>query len=317
MIKKIIVYLRPIKLLIRLFFYSPKYFYKKIITDLEKEAFSKKLKKNFHIVWCAGLAKSGTTLIEEILRELPMLQINNSVLRIYDDTNLDHIHGITDKMFSKFPKNKLSFLKTHSHYNKHYTDIANKYNSKIIISMRDIRDVMISRYFHAKSDKAFFKYNLLNDLSFKEGFIMSLKESLMLKYDPADWKLGTGETFQIPLQYYYRWILDWQNYAKKNSNCLILWFEDFIADPKNYIKKITNYLEFEDFEINKMLLKLESNRGLLKKRNLVDNLNQFQPQTFRKGESEGWKKVLDDEILKEFYSILPDDINKIEYKRNN
>ena len=71
MIKKIVVYLRPIRYLIRLFFYSPKYLFKKVNSDLKKDLHSKKLNKNFHIVWCAGLWKSGTSLIEDILKKLP------------------------------------------------------------------------------------------------------------------------------------------------------------------------------------------------------------------------------------------------------
>ena len=72
MIKKILVFFRPIRYLIKLFFYSPKYLYEKVSSDFKKDLYSKKLQKKFHIVWCAGLAKSGTTLIEEILKELPL-----------------------------------------------------------------------------------------------------------------------------------------------------------------------------------------------------------------------------------------------------
>ena len=310
MIKKLIFFLRPAIYIIKLLLYSPKYLYERISSDFKKDLNSKKLKKKFHIVWCAGLPKSGTTLIEDILNELPMVQANNSLLRIYDDRNLDNIHGISEQMFSKFPRNKITFLKTHTYYGENTIKLVNKYNSKIIISLRDIRDVMISRYFHAMNDKNFFQHNLIKNLSFKEGFIKSLKE----EYKGVEWEAGINGKFKKPLEYYYKWIYDWQNYAKNNNNCLILWFEEFVQNPKIYIQKIINYLEFDNIDIDKLYIKLQSKRKLLESKSLKENLNQFEPKTFHKGTSEEWKKILDDEILKEFYSILPGSIDEIKYK---
>ena len=294
-LKKIIVYLRPIRYLIRLFFHSPKLLFKKINSDFKKDYNAKKLNKKYHIVWCPGLWKSGTTLIEDILKELPLVQANNSFFRIYDDSNLDHIHGISEEMFRKFPSNKLSFLKTHTHFNDHYINIANKYNSKIIISLRDIRDTAVSRYNHIINDKKNHLNKTLKNLSFKEGFIKCAK-------------------FEDDAKYSYEWIQGWQNYSKKNNNCLILWYEEFISDPKNYIKKIIDYLEFDNIDLDKLYLKIDSDKQLLKKRGLKENLSQFEPKTFNKGASGEWKKVLDNETLDEFYSILPDDISKVEFK---
>lgn len=295
MIRKIVVLLRPIKYLIKLFFYSPKYLYKKISSDFKKDLYSKKLKKSFHIVWCAGLWKSGTTLIEDILKELPLVQANNSFFRIYDDSNLDHVHGISEQMFRRFPKNKLSFLKTHTHFSDDYINIANKYNSKIIISLRDIRDTAVSRYQHIISDKNDPIHNTIKKLPFKEGFIKCAK-----------WE-GDAQSS-------YEWIQGWLDYSKKNNNCLILWYEEFINNPKIYIKKIINYLEFDISNLDKIYLKIDSDRQLLKKRSLKENLNLIEPKTFNKGTSGEWRKVLDKETLEEFYSILPGDISIVEYK---
>lgn len=313
LLKKIIIYLRPIRYFLRLFFHSPKYLHQKITVDFKKDSIAKKIKKNFHIVWCAGLPKSGTTLIENILSQLPMVQGNNSMLRIYDNSNLDHVHGITENMFKKFPRNKITYVKTHSHFSEKYIDIANKYNSKIIISLRDIRDAMISRYFHVKNDKTFLRHNLLKDLNFKEGFILSLSQSLNRDYDAIDWQTSDGN-FKKPIEYYYKWIENWKNFAEKNENCLILWFEDYVKDPKKYINKIIKHLEFDSIDVDELYLKLESNKKFLKKRNLEENLNLIEPQTFRKGTYGDWKTVLDEEILEKFYSFLPGDISKIEYK---
>ena len=313
MIKKIKIILRPIKYIFKFFLYSPKLLFKKINRDFKKDLYSKKLKKKFHIVWCAGLPKSGTTLIENILEELPMIQANNSLFRIFDNRNLNNIHAISGQMFEKFPKDKLTFLKTHTYYSEDSINLANKYRTKIIISMRDIRDVMISRYFHAMSDKTFFQHNLIKNLDFKEGFIISLKE----EYKGTEWEAGINGKFKKPIEYYYKWILDWQNYAKNNTSCLVLWFEEFVENPKNYIKKIIDYLEFDHMDVDKIYIKLQADRKMLQSRSLKENLNHFESKTFRKGVSGEWKKILDNDILKKFYSILPGDINEIIYKARN
>ena len=42
------------------------------------------------------------------------------------------------EMFFYAYKNKLSYLKTHTHFSQKYFNIAKKYNVKIIVSLRDL-----------------------------------------------------------------------------------------------------------------------------------------------------------------------------------
>ena len=65
--------------------------------DLKKDIFFKITISKYRFVWCAGLPKSGTTLIENIFDYLPYVRFNSSILRIYDTRNLDHGHGISEK----------------------------------------------------------------------------------------------------------------------------------------------------------------------------------------------------------------------------
>ena len=125
--------------------------------------------------------------------------------------------------------------------------------------------------------------------------------------------LSPKEHPMSPIVYSYRWIEKWLNYTK-NNNCLVLWFEEFNIDPKKYIKKITDYLEFGDVYVDKIYNTIKEKQKLLEKNGLKKNLNLFEQKTFRKGTSGEWKKALDKETLEKLYSILPDDISKIEYK---
>ena len=71
--------------------------------DLNKDISSKKNSSNNKNVWCAGLPKSGTTLIEKIMDKLPYVSLNNSILRVYYPGKLDHDHEVSDVMFENLP----------------------------------------------------------------------------------------------------------------------------------------------------------------------------------------------------------------------
>tara|TARA_B100001123_G_scaffold40816_1_gene41976 strand:- start:816 stop:1742 length:927 start_codon:yes stop_codon:yes gene_type:complete len=304
MINRTISFLKKIKYIIKFFFNSPVVFFKQFFLDLKKDKLSKSIKIKPHIIWCAGLPKSGTTLIEEIL-EFYGVSAKKSLLRLYDDSDLDHVHGISEKLFSSFPKNKITYLKTHSHFSEKYINIATQYNSKIIISMRDIRDVMISRYYHIMNDKNSWQHNSIKNLNFNDGFIKSISEV----YDN-----NPNAKSKKPIEYFYNWILGWQNYARDNNNCLILWYEDYVKAPKTYLEKIKNYLNLNFIDTNLIHAKLVKEQKFLKSRGFEKNITDFEIKTFREGKIDNWKKILDNKILEKFYSELPEDIKKIEYK---
>ena len=304
MIKKTVVLIRKIKYIIKFFFNSPIILVKQFFLDLKKDKLSKNIKIKPHIIWCAGLPKSGTTLIEEIL-EYYAVSAKKSLLRLYDDSGLDHVHGISEKLFSSFPKNKITYLKTHSHFSEHYINIATKHNSKILISMRDIRDVMISRYYHIMNDNNSWQHNSIKNLNFKDGFVKSISE--VYDKDP-------NTQTKKPIEYFYKWIEGWQNYAQDNKNCLILWYEDYVNSPKKYLEKIENYLNLNFVDTNLIYSNLVKNQESLKIRGFKKNITDFEMKTFREGKINNWKNILDDKTLEKFYSELPGDIKKIEHK---
>ena len=273
-----------------------------IRVDYKKDLSCKNFKSKYHFVWCAGLPKSGTTLVEQIFDNLPYVRQYNSFNRVYYTGKLDHDHGISNEMFKNYSKTKYTFLKTHTHYDKKYEDIAINNNLKIIISLRDLRDMLISRYFHILADKKHWLHQKLKNLAFTEGFLVSLQEKENPKEPDA-------------LRYYYYWILNWLKVAKER-NYLILWFEDYKENPINYIKSILKYVDFREFSSNEIEKKISKYRN--KTLSLSENLKTHGRirSTLRKGEVGEWKNLFNEEITKYFYSNIPDKIEKIEYKNN-
>ena len=93
---------------------SPIILINEILADIKKD-YGKKI--SYNKVWICGLPKSGTTLIEKILDNLPYVSMDRSPLRYGINKDLIEVNNIR-KYIKLFPKNKNSYLKTHLEYNK-------------------------------------------------------------------------------------------------------------------------------------------------------------------------------------------------------
>ncbi len=250
-------------------------------------------KKNFILV--IGLPKSGTTLIEQILRSLGYLDQAASPLRIFDNRNLKNPHDISENMLRRVPKNKLSFLKLHSHFSEDNLRLIKKYNPKVILSFRNLKDVLISRYNHIISDKNHRHHDEIVGLDYNDGF----KKSLIIQ--------NSINTPIRPLDYFFYWIKNWKNEIKKRHlNFLVLDYENYNLNKKKYIKSIVNYIGIKDINIEELLVKIESNYSNIKNNNLEKNLKKFiKPQTFNKNSNELKKKLKNDEVEDFILTNLP------------
>ena len=156
--------LHYIRYLIGLILQSPKLVFKEFLEDYQKDKKAINIKKNHYIVWICSLPKSGSTLIEEIIGFYPYVKLDRSLARFFSKGDLKYVHDISQEMFESAPKNKLSFIKTHTHYNETIINICKKYEIKVIITFRDLRDVFISRYFHVLADKSHRHHKIISKM---------------------------------------------------------------------------------------------------------------------------------------------------------
>ncbi len=266
--------------------------------DFKYDYFPTENNKN-KFIFVIGLPKSGTTLIEEILYELGYVDLTNSFFRIYNNHNLKHPHDISEEMFKLVPKNKKTFLKTHTHYSKEAIKIINKYNPKIIISTRNLKDMLISRYCHllAAPSRDVLKKYIISDTvkGFKQFITHENKEDdlYVIKY-------GDKEKGKI-VDFYYNWKREWKIEVKKNNlDYLLLEWEDFLKNKKEYNNNIINYLEIEKYTDEEILSLIEKNLLKIKNNDLKTNLNNnIKPKTYNK-DSEKIKKILDNKEISDF-----------------
>ena len=290
-----------------------KYFFKNILfntneslrefyTDYQKEKNSKNIQNKTTKIWICGLPKSGTTLVEQIMDQLPYLRVDRSIFR--DFMNKDHLNTTNYKSYTSFfPPNKFSYIKTHLEFDDGMLNYFHNNKFKIIVTFRDIRDAMISRYYHIKNDKRHWQHELVKNETFEQGFLNSLTKKTN--------KFPKNKNFIEPLKYYYYWIHNWKKINDKKV--LYLWFENYNISPTNYVDKILSFTGFTNMNKEKILNSLKSKNE--KDRNIpfstkIKRKNRSL-STFRSGKTGQWKELFTKKIENEFFKIIPDDLNKI------
>ncbi len=272
---------------LRKFIKYPLQFLNLLFSDLKKDRVNRTEKKDIQNILIIGLPKSGTTLIEWVLSEIGYVNMTTSCLRVFDDRKLEHPHNLSDDMLKNFPLNKPTFLKRHSEPNNLNLELIKKYNFKTIISFRNLKDVMISRYLHMITDKSLPQHDIYNKLNLTEGF----KTSLIKNH------LNT-----IPIQDVNNWIKNWKKEIESNKNFCELNYDDYNRNKEFYIKKLLNFLKVDSETLmNKIIEKHQKHLEIIKKNNLTENLNSISPQTYNRKKSSEIKKLLDNDAVNNFY----------------
>ena len=293
------IYLLHIYRCFKKFFKFPNQFVSSLRTDIKKDFFSKKLKPGLNVL-VIGLPKSGTTMIEEILSEIGFVNQANSILRLFDDQNLSHHHDLSRKMLSKIPKNKNTFLKRHSEATISNLELIEEYNFKTFVSIRNLIDVMISRYLHLSNDKKQPQFKIYSKYDLLEGF----KISLIKNHREND----------IPIQIFEEWIEKWQQVLAQNKNLCLLDYDSYKKNNYMYFKKIFNFLDIDQSQIEIILNKHLQNQSLLNQKSFESNLKKnFYSQTYNNKSKKIGNIIKNDlETIKFFNSKVKYSHNKVE-----
>ena len=283
---------------------NPRIFLNEFYTDFKKEISFHNYESKNNLIWICGMPKSGTTLVERILDNLAYIRMDRSVLRVFPKKDLINHNNLKDYI-SCFPNNKYSYIKTHLKYDKNIVETLIKEKFKIIVTFRDLRDVMISRYFHVLSDKNHWQHDVVKSVSFEEGFIRSL--SIITNKYPSPTPPG-----YTPVTSYYNWIRNWMHVNEK-KNIKKIWYEDYIKDPNKFIKEILDFTDFNNFDELEIERKLDLKRKKEKNIPLIKKLKRSgrNVSTFRSGKIQQWKDLFNDRIQREFDNLLPGKIEDI------
>ena len=88
----------------------------------------------------------------------------------------------------------------------------------------------------------------------------------------------------MPIKIFNEWLINWEKAIKeKKIDCLILNYNDFKINEKNYIDKILNFLEIEDCKSSDILKKHKKRIEKMKNKTLEDNLKKnLHSQTYNR-----------------------------------
>ncbi len=295
------IYLLHIYRCLKNFFKFPIQFILSLKKDFGKDFMNKKLRPGLNVV-VIGLPKSGTTMIEEILSEVGFVNQANSILRLFDDRNLKHHHDLSEDMFRRIPKNKNTFLKRHSEALERNLEIIEKYNFKTFISIRNLIDVMVSRYLHLSNDDRQPQYQIYSKYSLLDGFKISL--------------IKNHRENQIPINYFEDWIENWQKILLKKKNFCLLDYDNYTKDKFMYFEKIFNFLEIDKSNLKEIIYIHENKKNLLNQKSFKSNLKKNLYRQTLNNKSNELRKIIksDKDVIKFFNSKVKYPHNKYEIK---
>jgi hypothetical protein len=251
-----------------------KYLYEKLV----ERDYSFEVKENYKFV--ISYPKSGNTWMRFLLanvlsnEEIDFVNIEDKVIDIYQRNNKEIEEN----------DEHLNIFKSHSYFRPKFS------NNKVVYIVRDVRDVFISYYNHYQKMK--------NETIELDVFLELFVNNKIDKF--GTWGDNVGS---------------WIGAKYNTSNFLLIKYEDMKENTFRELKNVCDFFEIKvsDSQVKKAVKKSEFN-NLRKMEKKVENQASVLKNSskkikfFRKGESNQWKKSLNDEqintIEEKFYKNL-------------
>ena len=234
----------------------------------------------YQIIFLAGQPMSATTWVKNLMACIPGYYSRSTPMP-YDITVRQ---DFVDSAFKYAPSKGYSLYKTHLNPSKDNLDCIERNGvKKIVITYRDFRDVVISRY-----------YRLID-------FPKSKEDPYFMDYNTVGREKSINHSIEVVAKANIPWIKGWLDFEKKNNGkCLFIRFEDLRTKTKEEFLKILNFycISLTDSKVNEII---EKSQG----RNTVkDNFRaaKFLPfgisSNFRKGKIGQWKSEMNEDQIK-------------------
>jgi len=252
----------------------------------------------YKTIFLAGMPMSATTWVKNMCARIPGY-FSRPMPMPYE---IAIKQDIDDSAFNKNPKYGFSLYKTHLNPSKENLDCLrrNKIN-KIVVTYRDPRDVIISRY-----------YRLLDFPKLKG-------EPHYADYKKMGKEKSISHSIEVVSIGYINWIRGWIDYQKNNeNNCLLIKFEDLRLETISQFQKL---LSFYEINLSKEQIDNIVNQSKGKK-TVQENMKQAKllpfglASNFRKGEIGNWKMEMNQKqikICKENFSSI---LMELDYEKN-
>lgn len=264
--------------------------------------FFKRKKYKYKIIFIAGMPMSATTKIKNMCGRIDGYFTRYTPV----PKKIMYNQDITDSAFKYCPSWSYTLFKTHLNPLEENIKIIKRNNvKKVIVSYRDLRDVVVARY-----------YRLLNFP--KKEYEPNFK-SEKFQYKNLTKTQAINDCIENVSKYFVKWIYGWFDLSYKEKDFILMCkFEDLITNPKDEFKRILNFYEInlEDTKINSIV---EATKG---KKNMELNMNESQvlpfaiSSNFRSGKIGNWKEEFDRENIKKFKELAGESLIKLNYEKD-
>ena len=244
-----------------------------------------------HILFIAGLPKSGTTWLEKMLGSFPgFVDIMIPEAVAYEQKNKQsHLFEFPGNIFSRFDES-LAVLKMHAHGSFRNFSLLEQAGLRYVVLFRDLRDVAVSHVHYVQATAYHPEHALYKRLNTKHALIHFANELL---------------------PQFVEWVDSWHQH-KNSPLSYIIRYEDLLLHPYEKLTEVVNHyrINTSDEEI-KSIIQKNSFENMKAGENGISEEKSF----FRKGGSGDWKNYFDIE-LKEIYGSILKEFNA-EYGYNN
>jgi hypothetical protein len=219
-----------------------------------------------HVIFIAGLPKSGTTWLKKMLTSYPGFHelLIPDVAAYEFDRGGSHDYDLPPDIFSRF-RDMLVVTKMHMHGSPHNVGLLHEAGVRYIVLYRDLRDVAVSYFFYVRQTPWHPEYPIYRGLSVGEG-LARFTDRLLLPY--------------------VDWVRSWHKNRDPDMS-LELRYEEMLDDPVGVMTRVARHFELDSSlaTINE-LVEAHSFKRLSGGR---DRGGQSKDSFFRKGQSGDWR----------------------------
>lgn len=231
----------------------------------------------------AGLPKSGTTLVEEIFRFNGYLDLSHTCIRRVPRLGFSERPNELPRATFRFCRTSdRVFVKTHIEPSRTNLERIREEKISLVVVVRDLRDMMISRYFHILNSPRHPQHALVKYRSEEEGIYLSM-------ISPTQG--------QVPLNYFAGWVTGWLTVAPGQ----VIRYEQYRCAPEQYLTSLLAGLATRR-SLEENIRHLQEYEATLRGRTLRENLARRgrQRSTLRADGSRGWQNLFSPRIKNEF-----------------
>jgi hypothetical protein len=242
-----------------------------------------------HVIFIAGLPKSGTTWLAQLLDEVPGYRFRWP----HDPDKCIFNHDVCDAAFASLPWDLYSVVKLHTRYSQTNMESIEKYKLRTVVMYRDLRDHCVSRYFHILCDPSHRHHRLYKEVSEEEGLSHSI---------------------EITLEHYVPWVEGWLPLiARYPDRFLEVRYENLRVAS---VQVLTRVLEFYDIQLPKeQIAEIVEEIAARTKFDLPANLSRGNG-TARRGVVGGWRDHFTEQHMQRFKEDCGRLLIELGYEKN-